>query len=242
MTSGKYDSNVVVEIKDATPGAAIYYTTDGWTPTVASSKYRGPITITSTTTLQAIALEPKSVRSRIATAVYTLDGVPGASAMQKDSTGPAAISSATGSAKFLLAQGTAVPLMFGSNVSSRTAGVGDRISLTLAEDLKAGDVVLAKKGTTSLVTVTEVDRPRMGGQPGEIYFEADSLQIGDAVIKLRGTAAKEGQGREGKAAGLIIAVPVVPAGLLVHGKNAEIKQGAVFTAFVAADNMLLPAN
>jgi hypothetical protein len=181
------------------------------------------------------------VRSRIATAVYTFNGVPAASVAQKDSTSPAAITSATGSTKFLLAQGTAVPLIFGTDVSSRTAGTGEKISLTLAEDLKAGDVVLAKKGTTSLVTVTKVDKPRMGGQPGELYFEATSLQIGDAVIKLRGVAAKEGQGREGKSAGLMV-VPVVPAGLFVHGKNAEVKQGTVFTAFVAADNMLPPAN
>jgi hypothetical protein len=62
------------------------------------------------------------------------------------------------------------------------------------------------------------------------------------VIKLRGTAAKEGQDKEAKAAGLIIAIPVVPAGLFVHGKNAEIKQGAVFTALVAADTLLPPAN
>jgi len=32
-----------------------------------------------------------------------------------------------------------------SDVSSRTADVGDKISLTLAEDLKAGDAVVVKK-------------------------------------------------------------------------------------------------
>jgi len=36
--------------------------------------------------------------------------------------------------------------------------------------------------------------------------------------------------------------PVVPAGLFVRGKDAEIKHGASFTAFVDADTLLSPAN
>jgi hypothetical protein len=31
-------------------------------------------------------------------------------------------------------------------------------------------------------------------------------------------------------------------GIFVHGKDAEIKQGASFTAFVDADTLILPAN
>jgi len=56
-------------------GAVIYYTTDGWTPTAASTRYTGPIAIDSTTSLQAIAISPYGGRSRVATAVYTLNGV-----------------------------------------------------------------------------------------------------------------------------------------------------------------------
>src|ERR1035441_6457733 len=52
---GAYSAAVTLKIKDSTREAVIYYTTDGWTPTVASTRYMGPITIDSTTTLQAIA-------------------------------------------------------------------------------------------------------------------------------------------------------------------------------------------
>jgi membrane protease subunit (stomatin/prohibitin family) len=73
---GAYSAAVTLKVKDSTRGAVIYYTTDGWTPTAASTRYMGPITIDSTTTLQAIAISPYGGRSRVATAVYTLNGVP----------------------------------------------------------------------------------------------------------------------------------------------------------------------
>jgi len=118
---------------------------------------------------------------------------------------------------------------------------GDKISLTLAEDLKIGAVVLVRKGTPAVATVTEVDNTGMGGAPGDVFVQVDSLQAGSVLIKMHGTAAKEGQDKVGKAVGLMF-VPFVPVGIFVHGKDAEIKQGASFTAFVDADTQLSPAN
>jgi len=247
---GNYSATVTLKIKDSTRGAVIYYTKDGWTPTAASTRYMGPITIDSTTTLQAIAISPYGGRSRVVTAVYTLNGVPptapvaqlavvAPNAPPNDVPNSAAAPSAP--AKVLLARGTAVPFVIASDVSSKTAEVGDRISLTLAEDLTAGDVVVARKGTPAVATVTEVDKTGMAGAPGEVFFQVDSLQAGSVLIKLHGAAAKEGQDKVGKAFGLMF-VPVVPVGVFVRGKDAEIKQGASFTAFVDADTLLSPAN
>ncbi len=239
---GNYSAPVTVKLKDSTRGAVIYYTTDGWTPTAASTRYMGPITVDSTTTLQAIAISPYGGRSRVATAVYTLNGVPPTSPVTQAVVAvPGPTPAASEPAKVLLARGTAVPFVIASGVSSKTAEVGDKISLTLAEDLKAGDVVVVRKGTPAVATVTEVDKTGMAGAPGEVFFQVDSLQAGSVLIKLRGEAAKEGQDKVGKAVGLMF-IPVVPAGLFVHGKDAEIKQGASFTAFVDADTLLSPAN
>ena len=239
---GAYSAAVTLRIRDSTRGAVIYYTTDGWTPTAASTRYTGPITIDSTTSLQAIAISPRGGRSRVATAVYTLKGVPPAAPVANMTTGaPNAESSASPNEKLLLARWTPVPLVFAADVSSKTAEVGDRIAIALAEDLRAGNVVVAKKGTPSVATITEVDRAARVGLPGEVFFQVDSLQASGAVIKLRGGAAKEGQDKEGKALGLMF-IPMFPAGGFVHGKDAEIKQGAVFTAFVDADTLLSPAN
>jgi hypothetical protein len=61
-----------VSISDATKGAAIYYTTDGTTPTTASTKYTTPINVAVTETIEAIALASGHSRSVVARAKYTL--------------------------------------------------------------------------------------------------------------------------------------------------------------------------
>ncbi len=70
--SGKYTSIQTVSISDATTGAAIYYTTDGSTPTTASSAYNGAITVSANETLQAIASVAGYSTSAVSSAVYSI--------------------------------------------------------------------------------------------------------------------------------------------------------------------------
>jgi hypothetical protein len=70
--AGTYGSTQAVSISDATSGANIYYTTNGSTPTTASTPYSGPITVSVTETLKAIAAETGFTTSNVATASYTI--------------------------------------------------------------------------------------------------------------------------------------------------------------------------
>ncbi|HEY4051512.1 MAG TPA: chitobiase/beta-hexosaminidase C-terminal domain-containing protein, partial [Acidobacteriaceae bacterium] len=70
--SGSYDTPQSVTISDATPGAAIYYTTDGSTPGTSSAVYQGPIKVSSSQIVQAIALANGVPNSAIGSAVYTV--------------------------------------------------------------------------------------------------------------------------------------------------------------------------
>ena len=60
-----------VEISCATPGASIYYTTDGTTPTSTGTIYSGAISLTSTTTIKAIAVKADMNDSAVAEATFT---------------------------------------------------------------------------------------------------------------------------------------------------------------------------
>jgi hypothetical protein len=71
--AGTYTGAQSVTISDATTGAAIYYTTDGSTPTASSTKYAGAITVSATETINAIAVASGYTNSAVASAAYTIN-------------------------------------------------------------------------------------------------------------------------------------------------------------------------
>lgn len=73
---GSYGSSQSVQILDSLAGANIYYTTDGTTPTNASTRYTGPITVSSSTNFQAIATATGFTDSGVAIAGYTVSTAP----------------------------------------------------------------------------------------------------------------------------------------------------------------------
>lgn len=77
--AGTYTENQSVELSSSTEGAAIYYTTDGTTPTADSDVYSGPISVTGTagqsipTTIKAIAVKNGMQDSSVADAAYVIE-------------------------------------------------------------------------------------------------------------------------------------------------------------------------
>ena len=69
---GAYPAPQTVSILDAVPGTTIYYTTDGSTPTTSSTLYSGPIRVSTTEIVEAIAFESGFTKSAVATILYTI--------------------------------------------------------------------------------------------------------------------------------------------------------------------------
>ena len=71
---GSYTSTQSVTLADTTPGAVIYYTTNGTAPTLSSAQYSPgtPVSISSTTTLEAIAVASGYSNSAASGGTYTI--------------------------------------------------------------------------------------------------------------------------------------------------------------------------
>lgn len=72
--AGTYASAQSVTIASTTPGAAIHYTTDGSTPTTASTTYSTPVPVAASLTIKAIAAATGYATSAVGSATYVIGG------------------------------------------------------------------------------------------------------------------------------------------------------------------------
>ncbi|HEY0163154.1 MAG TPA: CotH kinase family protein [Edaphobacter sp.] len=72
VAPGSYESTQTVALSDATPGAVIYYTVDGTTPTTLSTIYSAPIAVHYSQTIQAIAVGSGYGPSPVSSAAYEI--------------------------------------------------------------------------------------------------------------------------------------------------------------------------
>lgn len=92
----KFSNRTEVTIT-TTPGAIIYYTTDGTVPTNGSQKYNTPITLTETTTIRAIAIEDGHIMSDVVGMAFTKESSGGSSSGGDTSGGSSSGGSSSGS-------------------------------------------------------------------------------------------------------------------------------------------------
>ena len=128
--------------------------------------------------------------------------------------------------KYLLKEGTEVSLKFAADVSSRYASEGDKVALTLVNDVKVGDVVVVKQGAKAIVVVTNAKKAGLlPGSTGELSLHLEQMTSGTNRIRLRGSKGS------------------VLAGIakIRHG-NMDVDEGTPLTAYVDEDIWLPPAN
>lgn len=75
--SGNYTNSVQVSVTDPTPGAKIYYTTDGSLPTLNSTLYTGPVTLTTSGAFKARAFIANGSPSGVIETDYLINAVIG---------------------------------------------------------------------------------------------------------------------------------------------------------------------
>jgi hypothetical protein len=125
--------------------------------------------------------------------------------------------------KVLLAEGTEVTLRMAQDISSRAARPGEPIELTLAEDLKVEDAIVAKAGARALGEVVQGKRPDFWGEAGEVSLRVHFLKVGDQKVEIRGALGTAGTRY-----------------VVIRGSQAIIKAGTPVKAFIAADVEVAP--
>ncbi|HEX4320597.1 MAG TPA: chitobiase/beta-hexosaminidase C-terminal domain-containing protein [Acidobacteriaceae bacterium] len=182
--AGTYTAPQTVTMSDATPGATIYYTTNGTAPTTSSSVYSGPIAVSASETILAIAIKTNSTNSAVATAVYTIN-IP--TTLPKPTLSPAAgtytttqmvtISDATPGTTIYYTNNGTIPTVYSTRYTGPiTVASSQTLQAIAVEDgytnsVAAGDVYIIKP---VLPTPTF-------SVAGVVYTSAQTVTISDAI-------------------------------------------------------------
>jgi alpha-tubulin suppressor-like RCC1 family protein len=132
---GTYGAAQSVSMATSTAGAVIHYTTDGSPPTTASAVYAGPIAVTSSGMVMAIAVKPGWNQSFITGATYTLNY----GTLAAPATSPAA-GTYVGSVSVAMSAPGGATVRYtadGSNPTSTSAAYTAPILVTATQTLKA---------------------------------------------------------------------------------------------------------
>jgi hypothetical protein len=150
--SGIYSLVQTVAITSATPGATIYYTTNGTTPTTSSAVYSAPITVSASETIEAIATAPVYLQSATASTVYiinmTASGCPTGSGSCVDNfTGASGTLLPTYNSKWVLASGTNAIYTTGAN-SAQISGTASAVYYYTGSTSDTSQITVAASSTT----------------------------------------------------------------------------------------------
>jgi hypothetical protein len=133
----------------------------------------------------------------------------------------------------VLREGTEVKLKFNDSISSKTAALDDPVAMTVTDPVLVDGRTVIHPGTHAVAYLSKVQHSGMLGKPGKLSIRLDSLKDSGTKVHLRGTKAREGDGKVGTT--VVLTVLFGPIGLIKHGKNIEIGAGSPLTAYVSDD-------
>lgn len=169
-TAGTYTSAQTVTIA-ATSGAIIYYTTDGSTPTTSSAVYSSPITVSSTETIQALAVVSGASASSVSSATYTIN----------IASNPVPVVGSLSPAFTTVGSGTFTLIVNGSSFSSGSTVYWGSTALTtkyVGSAQLTAQVPASLISTAGTATVTVQTPTPGGGTSNSENFEIDSAGSG----------------------------------------------------------------
>lgn len=135
-----------------------------------------------------------------------------------------------------------VVLTMNETVSSKSHRLGEKFSLTVAQDVKVNGMTVIPRGTRAVAQITRRTGKGGFGKSGKMDFAFRYIDHNGMQIPIEGRHHQAGEGRTGATIGAVVAAGLV-GGMLVKGKNAKVEEGREFTVrtvdaipVVVADN------
>ena len=131
-------------------------------------------------------------------------------------------------AEVVLPANSEVVLTMNETVSSKSHRLGEKFSLTVAQDVKVNDAVVIPRGTRAVAQITRRTGKGGFGKSGKLDFTFRYLDHNGMRIPIEGRHHQAGEGRTAATVGAVVAAGLV-GGMLVKGKNARVEEGREFT-------------
>ena len=132
-------------------------------------------------------------------------------------------------AEVVLPANSEVVMTMNETVSSKSHRLGEKFSLTVAQDVKVDNMVVIPRGTRAVAQITRRTGKGGFGKSGKMDFTFRYIDYEGKRIPIEGRHHQAGEGRGGAAVGAFVAAGLV-GGMLVKGKSAKIEEGREFTA------------
>jgi hypothetical protein len=185
--AGTYTAAQSVQISSGTPGAAIRYTTDGSTPSeTVGTLYSGPVTVSATTTLTAIAYASGYDDSPVVQAAYTI--APPTITGVSPTTGAGGTQVAISGSGFGVAQGTG-SVWLGTTPGTVVSWSDTQVVATVAFNSTSGTAQILQGGTWSNSVPFNVNSPTISSVTPASGLPGTQVTItGSGFGAARGTA------------------------------------------------------
>ena len=224
--SGTYTSPVSVTISDASLGTTIYYTTDGTMPTTSSSIYTGPIILTGSTTLNAIAVGGGFRTSPVTAVSYVVTGgTSGAMYVQGSYATPQSQQS-TVSVTYLHAQtsGDLNVVVVGWNDSTATIAAGGVTDSSGNQyTLAVGPTVQAGTASQAIYYAKNIVSSPAGANTVRVNFSVPATNVDLRILEYEGLDENSpfdaAAGTSGDSASCTVALTTSNATDLIIGAN-----------------------
>jgi hypothetical protein len=174
----------------------------------------------------------KTALAVVASLLFVVPGLLEAQVVAQAATAPISIVPARADS-VLIPDGTEFSVVNQQLVSSKTATDGDPVDFKVDDDVAVNGVVVIAKGTLVKGEVTNAEHNGHFGKSGKLSIRVSSTTSVDGqVVKLRAARGKSGNDATGSTVALTVLFG--PIGLLKHGSNAELKEGAKMVVYTDA--------